>query len=277
MIRRAFSHAALLALLAPAASALGVGLSGLAEVEVGATASGLQAAAGVAGHVGVEARVDVGAPPPPMLALPAAALIGIADAARIEPPPASRTLATGPAEALADAPPETIAAIGGGLVFLALLYFRVQPDQLLDHERRERVVALVRERPGIGPSELAAALGAGWGAAMHHLDRLERAGFVTSRRMGHHRCYFVPGALPKDAQAQVGLFRGATARRIAQLLLEKPGLTQTQLCDALDLSASAASKQLTRLEAAALVRREAAREGVRVFPQPDLSRALAPA
>lgn len=158
----------------------------------------------------------------------------------------------------------------------AALYFRVQPNELLDHERRERVVQLVRERPGIGPSDVANALGTGWGVTSYHLDRLERAGLVTSQRVGQHRCYFLPGAVPRDQQRTVGLFRGDTTRRLAEHVRAKPGLTQSQICAELGLSASAASKQISRLEAAALVRREARDGAQRVYPLPTLSGALAP-
>lgn len=158
----------------------------------------------------------------------------------------------------------------------ALLYSRLAPNELLDHGRRERVVSLVRERPGIGPQEIGQALGMNWGVTSYHLDRLEGAGLLTSQRVGKARCYFVPGAMPREAQAQVGLFRGDTTRRVAQLVREKPGIGQSELAAALGLSASATSKQLSRLETAALVRREASGNGMRLFPQPGLDTALAP-
>lgn len=159
----------------------------------------------------------------------------------------------------------------------ALLYSRLAPNELLDHGRRERVVALVRARPGIGPQEIGQTLGMNWGVTSYHLDRLETAGLLVSQRVGQHRCYFVPGAIPRDAQAKVGLFRGDTTRRVAQLVREKPGIGQSELAAALGLSASATSKQLTRLEKEALVRREASGNGMRLYPQPALDGALAPA
>lgn len=277
MLRPALAAIVLLALSAPAAAALGLSLD-LAPVTVDASADVTVETALVDDVLDAVPRaadvvpraVSDALPAPRALAPLPLDLPGVA--ADAEP----RASASGAVEAIADAEPETLAALGGGLVWLLLLYFRVQPDNLLENERRERVITMIRERPGIGPSEIGQTLGTGWGATMYHLDRLERAGLVVSRRAGHHRCYFVPGALPKDAQAQVGIFRGDTARRVAQLLLERPGLTQTQLCQALGLSASAASKQLSRLEAASLVRREATSQGTRVYPADTLGGALAP-
>lgn len=153
----------------------------------------------------------------------------------------------------------------------AALYLRVQPSELLENERRERVVRLVRERPGIGPQDIASSLGTGWGVTSYHLDRLERAGILTSQRVGHHRCYFVPGALPREQQRNAGLFRAQTARRVAELIARRPGLTQGQLATELGLSASAMSKQVARLASSGLLRREPGQEGIRLYPEPAMT------
>lgn len=197
-----------------------------------------------------------------------------------------------PIPSIGDAPPVATAAAGTTILWLlferlgigralmgtfAALYFRVQPNELLENERREKVVQLVRERPGIGPQDVASALGTGWGVTSYHLDRLERAGLVTSQRVGHHRCYFVPGAVRRDDQRTVGLVRGDTARRVAALVNERPGLTQSELASALGLSASAASKQVAKLVEAGLLRRESSSAGQRLFAQPTLGSVLAPA
>lgn len=250
----------------------------------GASALALDARVDALDAVGL--RVEASAPAP--ASLPPLALEAPAAGVALEPAP-SRTLAARAQAALGEAPEEAVAVAGGALLVLLLeqlglarllglaLYTRIEPAELLDHERRERVIGLVRARPGVGPAAIAQALGTSWGATMHHLDRLERAGLVTSQRVGHHRCYFLPGAVPRDQQRVVGIFRGDTARRVAQLLLERPGLTQAELCRALDLSASAASKQVSRLEAAALVRREPSPAGVALYPAASLSSALSPA
>ena len=110
------------------------------------------------------------------------------------------------------------------------------------------------------------ALGTSWGVTQYHLDRLEKAGLLTSQRTGHHRCYFLPGAVKREDQKTVALFRVDTTRRVAELVVAKPGLTQTQLCAELGISASAMSKQVSRLESAGLVRREAGEGAARLFP-----------
>lgn len=180
---------------------------------------------------------------------------------------------------LADVPPATTAAattvgLFGFFHLLAALYSRFAPSELLDHERRGRVLALIRERPGIGPTDIGQALGTSWGVTVYHLERLEKGGLLTSQRVGHHRCYFLPGMVPRDEQRNVGMFRGDTTRRVAALVAEKPGLTQSQVASELGLSASAMSKQVSRLEAAGMLRREAVGTAFGLFPQPGLMSAL---
>lgn len=280
----------LLALLAPTAGALG--LAGV-SVDVGASA----------GPVEVAARAEPAALEPTALAQPLAVVVAapILPRASVAPP------ALGPPAALvppspvtldprvpaavgasgAVAAPQVAAASGAALLWLILerfglgralaaMYFRVQPGELLENERRERVITLVRERPGIGPSEIAQDLGTGWGVTSYHLDRLERAGLVASQRVGNHRCYFLPGAVPRDQQRSVGLFRADTTRRVAQLVVERPGIPQSELVKTLGLSASAASKQLSKLEGASLLRREPGDGGLRLYPEPTLAGVLAP-
>jgi DNA-binding IclR family transcriptional regulator len=80
--------------------------------------------------------------------------------------------------------------------------------------------------------------------------------------------------VPREAQKQVGMFRADTTRRVAKLVSEQPGIAQSQLCQTLGLSASAASKQLSRLEAASLVRREPEAGTLRLYPGVALAGAV---
>lgn len=181
--------------------------------------------------------------------------------------------------AVADAAPAVVATAG----FLALLqafgawrilglgafamYSRLTKSELLDNEHRDKVFQLIRERPGIGATEIQNATGLGWGTTVYHLDRLERAQMVTSERSGLHRCYFPVGTIARDDRKAYGLLKGDTTKSIANFLIQRPGATQSELCEALGMSASAASKQLTRLEGAGLVRREREWKTVRLFPE----------
>lgn len=279
----------LVALLAPTAGALGIaGVTVDVEAAVGPVEVAARVEPVALETTGLAAPLTLHAPPLPRASVSPPALGPPAELV----PPSPVTLdprvpaAVGASGAVAA--PQVAAASGAALLWLILerfglgralaaMYFRVQPGELLEHERRERVVTLVRERPGIGPSEIAQDLGTGWGVTSYHLDRLERAGLVASQRVGNHRCYFLPGAVPRDQQKTVGLFRADTTRRVAQLVVERPGIPQSQLVKELGLSASAASKQLSKLESASLLRREPGEGGLRLYPEPALPAVLAPA
>ena len=178
-------------------------------------------------------------------------------------------------------PVETVAAttaVGGLLALVGFaLYSRLSRGQLLDHERRDEVFQLVRAEPGISLTDVAARTGLGWGTAVYHLDRLERAGFLMSERSGGRRCYFPVGTVPKDARPSLGALQQETTRSVASFVVERPGATQTELADALGMTASAASKQVSKLESIGLVRREREWKTVRLHPEPKLAQLLTPA
>lgn len=162
-------------------------------------------------------------------------------------------------------------AIGGALALVAFaLYSRLGRNDLLDHERRDEVFQLVRAQPGVSLTEVAQATGLGWGTTVYHLDRLERAGFVTSERAGGRRRYFPVGAVAKDARAPLCALQQDTTRSVASFVVERPGSTQAELAEALGMSASATSKQISKLESVGLVRREREWKTVRLHPEPQL-------
>lgn len=175
-------------------------------------------------------------------------------------------------------PPAAAAAVTAGGAAIALvafgLYSRLARSELLDHARRDEVYKLVQASPGISLTDVAQRCGLGWGTAVYHLDRMERAGFVASQRIGARRCYFPVGAMPKDERAKLGTLQQETTRTIAQFVSERPGATQTELAQALGLTASAASKQVSKLESAGLVRRERDWKTVRLHPEGRLGELL---
>lgn len=175
--------------------------------------------------------------------------------------------------------PEAVAAtaVGSALALVGLmLYSRLSRGQLLEHERRDEVYKLVQAEPGISLTDVAQRCGLGWGTTVYHLDRLERAGFVASERNGARRCYFPIGTVAKDARAPLGALQQETTRSVATFVVERPGATQTELAEALGMTPSAASKQVSKLENVGLLRREREWKTVRLHPEAKLAELLAP-
>lgn len=175
-------------------------------------------------------------------------------------------------------PPLVAAAATAGGAALAITgfaqYSRLARNDLLRHETREAVRKLIEAAPGIALSDVAQRAGLAWGTAVYHLERLERAGFLVSERKAGRRCYFVAASVPRAARAGFATLQQGTTRSIAAFVAARPGATQTELCEGLGLSASAASKQVSKLESAGLVRRERESKAVRLHPEAHLATIL---
>lgn len=63
-------------------------------------------------------------------------------------------------------------------------------------ERREAIVFLLRNAPGLSTREVALASGVDEGTADYHLRRLENAGVVLRRRRGRALAHYLNGVSP---------------------------------------------------------------------------------
>ncbi len=139
---------------------------------------------------------------------------------------------------------------------LAPLYSRIKRDDLLENEVRAKLHELITEEPGLSLQELCEGCGAGWGNTVYHLQRLEQAGFVKSKKQGHHRRFYKVGEVDQRDVEALGMLRNETPQKIAQFVVERPGCIQKDVCEALDISPSLAHKYLKRLEEQQLVSAE---------------------
>lgn len=104
------------------------------------------------------------------------------------------------------------------------------PETVLLSERRREIFDLIQREPGISSLQVQRALDVGAGVYYHHLDRLVRAGLVEKRKAGSvSHLYPTDKAPPPDAPA----LAHETAKEVASMVLEKPGLSSTELAEAL--------------------------------------------
>lgn len=137
---------------------------------------------------------------------------------------------------------------------LAPLYTRLRRSELLASPLRERLLAHVREHPGVRYRELQRALGLPNGALAHHLRILLREKLVEEAREGHAVRFFVPGARPAEPSD--------TTERVLAYVRANPGATGAGVAGALGLTASLAGYHLQKLADEGRIERR--REGVRV-------------
>lgn len=161
----------------------------------------------------------------------------------------------------------------GGLGAVGL-FSRIQPDQMLEHETRARILDAVSSNPGISLLDLRERMGVAWGTLNHHVHKMQDAGILVSVRQGPRRLLFAAESPEGQARKELALLHVPTARRIAMAVQENPGVRQKDLCESLQLNKPAASKHLARFEAAGLVL--VSREGgaCHYQPTPRLEAAL---
>ncbi|WP_231476538.1 winged helix-turn-helix transcriptional regulator [Methanoculleus sp. MH98A] len=129
----------------------------------------------------------------------------------------------------------------------------------LDNKKRSRIYACIRDHPGIAPAEIARITGINRGTTRYHLSRLREAGLASALyRDGRVGC-FRNGDYDTAEKVVCLHLRNGTRRQIFALLLEKPGITQSEIAEIVGISRSTAAWHLRRLAADGLV--EANRDG----------------
>lgn len=128
--------------------------------------------------------------------------------------------------------------------------------RLLQHPRRARIMNFIGNYPGTNLRAIGDALSIPRNPTTHHVQVLERAGLVRSRRHGFHRHVYPRGhdGAPLDP---CGL--------ILRLVESHPGIYQVQIRKQLDISPQLASHHVQKLRAAGLVTVERAGKSNRLF------------
>jgi predicted transcriptional regulator len=134
-----------------------------------------------------------------------------------------------------------------------LLFSRIHAGHELENPVRQRVLEAIRASPGLCIAEVCAQLDIAWGTAVHHLNRLARAGLTVSVRQGGARRHFVANTPESRNRCGIAALAHPTAQRIARLVERAPGIDQTGVCRELGLHNPAASKHLGRFASLGLV------------------------
>lgn len=155
-------------------------------------------------------------------------------------------------------PSSAIVLLAGGVATLPMsfsvlrwalllpLFSRLQTSDLLESQGRTRILELLRSQPGLGIKDICAELVIGWGTAVHHLSKLERAGLLVSQDSGRRRRFFLPGTSP-TVRTALCVLSAEPSRRLLEHVRDHPGSTQTDVCNALGLSAPLVHKYAARL------------------------------
>ncbi len=128
-------------------------------------------------------------------------------------------------------------------------FSRISNDKVLDHPLRAQIFDLVKENPGIHASHIAREVGGGWGTVTHHLDKLQKAGMLTTRRVNNQKCFFEQGGqVSRQDMAVASALKGDTAAQITAFVQAHPMSSQKDVAEALGISAALASFHVKKLE-----------------------------
>lgn len=146
------------------------------------------------------------------------------------------------------------------LLFALRLFSRIDDEELLEHEVRAKLLELVREEPGRHLRSLARSAN-GYGSTVHHLRRLEEAGYVRSERDGIYRRFYPEGDLGPDVST-----RASTRSRILDEIEAEPGVHASAIARRLEISKQLVSYHVTALVEAGRVDRETGGWKARLWP-----------
>lgn len=139
---------------------------------------------------------------------------------------------------------------------LSALYSRIPDDEVLENERRRRILALVTDEPGIHFRELRRHLETGGGVLEHHIRKLVDADLVEAQYTESRRCFFPKGRFDRVERRALARLKAAGARRIARAIARRPEASLSEIAEAADLAVSTASHHVQRLEEVEVVRAE---------------------
>lgn len=119
-------------------------------------------------------------------------------------------------------------------------------DPLATEARRD-IYELIRRSPGVHLRGVERGLGLSFGQVLYHLENLERNGLVDVRKDGGFKRYFVKNQVGRQEKDLISMFRHDLPRRIAIMLLMKPGLAHHEMLDRLGVSPSTLSFHLQKM------------------------------
>lgn len=111
--------------------------------------------------------------------------------------------------------------------------------------KQQLILRVVKQRPGIGTTELASLVDLGWGSFYGHLKVLERRKLVVIRKGGKFRAIY-PKGVPMPRRILPPERLGAKARPIAMYLVKHPGLDMADYLERLPVSRRTAYYHIQR-------------------------------
>ncbi len=85
------------------------------------------------------------------------------------------------------------------------------------------------------------------GTVQYHLDKLEKAGRITSQKQGLHKYYFLVGAFEENEKQLLEVLSNETARDMLMFIIEQKYPSQSEISKHIGISSPSVSWQIRRL------------------------------
>jgi len=138
-----------------------------------------------------------------------------------------------------------------GLIVIVLMvvgYTRLKSRRLLEHQTRNRIYEHVRANPGVHYRGIMNELDLAMGVLTHHLNMLERQGFIKSLQDGSYRRFYT-----QDTKIDTNLLLTDPQQQILDTIKYNPGISQTQLAENLNMTKKTVYYNVSQLRDAGLV------------------------
>jgi predicted transcriptional regulator len=86
------------------------------------------------------------------------------------------------------------------------------------------------------------------GTVQYNLEKLEKAGKITSQKQGLHKHYFVVGAFEENEKQLLEVLSNETAREILMFIIEQKYPSQIEISKHIGISSASVSWQIKRLQ-----------------------------
>jgi predicted transcriptional regulator len=157
----------------------------------------------------------------------------------------------------------------GGLPLLS----RIAHSEIYENDARRTVSELVIGEPGLCLNDIVGRTGFSRNAVSYHLFVLEKEEEIVSVKDGKYRRYFTRnGKYVNGAKNVVAALRNETTLKLAQVVAQRPGAIQRELCIELGATPSATCWHAKRLLELGVIRKEKVSNTVQYFPGEALAK-----
>lgn len=111
----------------------------------------------------------------------------------------------------------------------------------------DQIHRFIEENPGCHLRKIKKELHLAMGTVQYHLDKLEKAGRITSQKQGLHKYYFLVGAFEENEKQLLEVLSNETARDMLMFIIEQKYPSQSEISKHIGISSPSVSWQIRRL------------------------------